>query len=501
MSSKGLGVYTSQVLSETGVEAGRRLPPPSRRFPKALWAPLAYLVAIAAAEAVTTLSIPQLGMTLHGLLLVTIVLHAALFARGPQLRFLITLMLAPLIRLMSLSLPLPRFPFVYWYVVIGVPLFLAVFLTMRVVGFTGSKIGLTMRAWFSQIIFGLTGLGLGYIEYLILRPEPLVESFTWEQIWLPALILLLFTGLLEEIIFRGVIQRSAMESLGRYAPLYVAALFAILHLGYRSALDVFFVFGVALLFGAVVARTGSILGATLSHGLTNVSLYLIIPFILSPPTSPAETAALFLPPANPHPLPPMTALASADLGESPAPEVAADSPSAPSPTVTPLHPVVSVSPELITPTPTPTPLVLDDGDPQVRHVDGLWWLIDGGIDGDLHWFYAMPDEATTIVEWRPEPLVCGTYRLEVFLPPRFATTRSARYQISHSGGVEEVTLDQSAHQGEWAELGIFQFDPGKDVFLRLTNATGEEISSEHLVAFDAARWSLIAPCEGGAPPP
>ena len=37
---------------------------------------------------------------------------------------------------------------------------------------------------------------------------------------------------------------------------------------------------VALLFGFFVARTGSILGVTLSHGLTNIMLFLVIPFVV-----------------------------------------------------------------------------------------------------------------------------------------------------------------------------------------------------------------------------
>ncbi len=498
-----MSAYNSQELSEARVEAGKNVTLQPRRFPNALWVPLVYLAAIAIAEAVTTFSLPQAGMVLHGFLLVALLSHAALFARGPRQRLLITLVLAPLIRLMSLSLPLPRFAFLYWYVVIGAPLFLAVFLTMRVVGFTGNKIGLTVRAWFFQVIFGLTGFGLGYIEYLILRPDPLVEALSWEQLWLPALILFIFTGFLEEVIFRGVIQRSAMESLGRYAPFYVAALFAILHLGYRSALDVFFVFGVALMFGAMVARTGSILGVTLSHGLTNISLYLIIPIVMSTPPASVKTTAQPLATPIPPPTPGLAATAIANLMGNSSPEPTATITSPPSTTITPLFPVVpaSLKPITSTPIPTPTPLVLDDGDPQVLHVDGLWWLINEGIGGDLHWSYALPEEVTTIVEWRPDALVCGTYRLEVFLPPKFATTRSARYQIGHSGKVEEVILDQSAHQGEWAELGRYQFAPGEDVFLRLTNATGETIRSARLVAFDAARWSLISPCEAGISPP
>jgi membrane protease YdiL (CAAX protease family) len=191
--------------------------------------------------------------------------------------------------LMSLSIPLLNFPVIYWYAIIGIPLFLAAFFALHVTGFNADRIGLNGRSWPWQLMVGLTGLGFGYVEYMILRPEPLVNALTLQQIWFPALVLLIFTGFLEEIIFRGLIQRGALGTLGRYGLVYVAILFAILHLGYRSLLDVVFVFLVALFFGFVVNRTGSILGVTLSHGLTNISLYLLIPFLINAKVGPATT--------------------------------------------------------------------------------------------------------------------------------------------------------------------------------------------------------------------
>jgi NADH-quinone oxidoreductase subunit N len=60
----------------------------------------------------------------------------------------------------------------------------------------------------------------------------------------------------------------------------VALIFAALHIGYRSVVDVLFVLGVALFLGWVVYRTGSLLGATIAHGLTNIVLFLVMPFLV-----------------------------------------------------------------------------------------------------------------------------------------------------------------------------------------------------------------------------
>ena len=239
---------------------------------------LGYLAALTVAEVLTALIEPRVGLVLHGILLVVLLVHTALTWEQPSHELLLSLTFAPLIRLLSLSLPLAGFPLVYWYLLTSVPLFVAVFIAMRTLRFTWREIGMNLRALPLQLLVSFTGLAFGYIEYKILKPEPLAKAFTWEQLWLPALILLVSTGFAEELIFRGVMQRAA-EALGRFSIPYVAVLFAVLHVGYRSLLDVVFVFGVALFFGYVVSKTQSILGVSLSHGLTNIVLFLVAPFL------------------------------------------------------------------------------------------------------------------------------------------------------------------------------------------------------------------------------
>ena len=241
---------------------------------------LAYLLGIAAAELVTTLINPQLGLAIHGILLVVIFLHGSLLAQGAERKFLLTLTLAPLIRLLSLSMPLFKFEFVTWYMIIGVPLLAAALVVMRLTGYKAKEVGL---AWGTrlplQVAVALSGIGLGYLEYQILQPVPLADSLSLEQIWMPALILAIFTGFLEELIFRGLMQRASIVVLNKLSFVYVSLLFAVLHIGYKSITDFVFVFLVGLFFSVVVKRTNSILGVTLAHSLTNITLFLIFPFL------------------------------------------------------------------------------------------------------------------------------------------------------------------------------------------------------------------------------
>ena len=242
-----------------------------------------YLVGISLGELLTSGEEPMIGLVLHGVILLLLILQGASAQRRVAQRFYFSMALVPLIRLMSLSLPLTNFLFVYWYLIIGTPLFLAAFFSARMMGLSIDRLLFNIRRPGLQLLVALSGVVLGYVEYVILRPQPLVEAFSFRLIWQPALILLIFTGLLEEVIFRGLLQQSSREYIGRWGVLYAGLLFAVMHLGYRSLTDFLFVLLVALYFGQVVLRTRSILGVTVAHGLTNIGLFLVFPFLASGP--------------------------------------------------------------------------------------------------------------------------------------------------------------------------------------------------------------------------
>jgi hypothetical protein len=241
---------------------------------------LAYLAAIAVAEILTAFAPARTGLVAHAAVLLVVLIHAARVEGKKEQAFLVSLAFAPLIRVISLSLPLADLPVLYWYLITSIPLFAAVLIAAPTLGFGWPDLGLNLRRWGLQLVIGLSGIAFGVFEYWILRPDPLVDTLEWTALLWPALILLISTGLLEEMIFRGLLQRASLDVLGVWGIGYVAILFAVLHTGYKSLLDVLFVGAVGLFFGWVVHRTRSLLGVTLAHGLTNIVLLLVLPLIL-----------------------------------------------------------------------------------------------------------------------------------------------------------------------------------------------------------------------------
>ena len=240
-----------------------------------------YLLAIAIAEAVTVAVQPIWGIVAHIAILILVIVHSAVATRYPHRPLLLSLALVPLVRIISLCMPLANIPQIWWYPIIYAPLLAAAVVVMRILNYRPEQVGLTFK-WFPvQLVVALTGVGFGVVEYFILTEEATTTGLVLQQTpLLAAFLLLVCTGFIEEFIFRGVLQRSAVEAFGGWGIVYVSLLFATLHMGFLSWIDVLFVFVVALFFGWVVKKTGSLLGVTLSHGITNIMLYLVASFFL-----------------------------------------------------------------------------------------------------------------------------------------------------------------------------------------------------------------------------
>jgi len=247
---------------------------------------LIYLLAITAAELVTVFVQPVWGIVCHAIVLVAVVINSALASDYRYRHLVLSLALVPLVRIISLGMPLVNIPQIWWYPIIYAPLLAAAIMVVRILGLRAREVGFSFSSFPVQLAVALSGLLFGVAEYFILvvlPPEPLIKpmiiELTWQEVWLPSLIFLVCTGFVEEFIFRGVLQRTAVGVFGGWwGIIYISLLFAVLHMGFLSWIDVIFVFAIALFFGWVVKKTGSLLGVTLSHGITNIVLYLVVPF-------------------------------------------------------------------------------------------------------------------------------------------------------------------------------------------------------------------------------
>ena len=240
---------------------------------------LIYLMALVVAEVLTAYINKEWGLIIHTVILFALLIHSALEESTLFSNLLRSLIAVPIIRIIGLSMPIIQLQPYYWFPIVAVPLFAASIVIMRSQKLSLRDVGLVKDGLPLQLVIGLFGVFLGVIEYAILKPDPLIPVFTPFTALVAFLVLLISTGLAEELLFRGIIQSNA-EKVFRpaFALVFTALVFTTMHIGWQSFPDLVFVFCVAILYGFIFYKTRSIVGITLNHGLSNTVLFIIMPF-------------------------------------------------------------------------------------------------------------------------------------------------------------------------------------------------------------------------------
>src|SRR5881296_506944 len=257
---------------------------PTPAMPASRWPYLlAYLAAVIAAEVLIAIPGPasaqdrpyqSVGLGVHILLVFTLMfLSVIIQPKDATLApLLVAASLASLVRVFSLAVP--RYPFfetpatkplntIPWLALVSVPLLVSVAAVAYVQRLRPRDLGLAVHRWpevAQQTAIALTGIPLGLVEFFILRPDAWIAQLTVGSLVLGGLVIFFATGFSEELIFRAILLKRAVEGLGtRGGLLYVTAIFASLHI--------------------IFLKTRNLWGVILSHSLGNVILYLVAPFV------------------------------------------------------------------------------------------------------------------------------------------------------------------------------------------------------------------------------
>lgn len=249
---------------------------------------IAYAAAIATAEVLIASGKIANGTAMHAGTILALLGHYLNLSRAPRsrenlrdtrlARLLPIIAVVPLMRLLSLAIPIRDMPPITWYLMSGFPILLAALLGIRFLGIAGAVA--PPRSWRTQVGIGLSGLPLGVLAFLAFRPAPLTGQTDGPHLIADALILFLFVGCTEELVFRGLLQVVAVETFGVVGIVWSNVLFASLYIGTASPGYALFIFVVGLYFGWSLRQTGSLWGIMSAHGLLNVGLLLVGPHIL-----------------------------------------------------------------------------------------------------------------------------------------------------------------------------------------------------------------------------
>ena len=142
------------------------------------------------------------------------------------------------------------------------------------------KIGLS-RGLFKlrfQVLAGLSvGVALGLVEFFILRPEPIdVGASVFSNVLYLVVTMMLFVGLTEELLFRGLLQSYVGDLMPKWQAVHLTAIvFGLFHIGWLNPLEVVFAYAAGAVFGYLLIKTGGLTAPVVAHGLGNIVLYMI----------------------------------------------------------------------------------------------------------------------------------------------------------------------------------------------------------------------------------
>ena len=239
-----------------------------------------YAAALIAAEAVTVRGGVVLGTLCQALIVLALLNHYVWLGPAPGRKALFVLVLAPLLRILSVTISIKQIPPIYWFVLTGLPLVLSAVWTVRLLGVPWSGLGLRLRSWPWQCLVACSGIPLGAVGFMVEHPRALIPALDWRDLVVGAMILTVFVGFTEELIFRGLLQQVMIDVFGPAGLLWSTVIYTSLYVSSLSWSYVLFIGLVSLFFGWCVQRTGSLWGVVAAHSALAVGMVCVWPFLL-----------------------------------------------------------------------------------------------------------------------------------------------------------------------------------------------------------------------------
>jgi uncharacterized protein len=237
---------------------------------------------IAIAELLIFFGQMDIAVWVHILVLFALSLSNILI-RDPKVHKIhLPLMLLPLLRLVNLSMPvfsnMALYNFVLYYTPLAIPI-AAIIIHQRD---SLAEMGITKKHLLLYIILAIPLsflLGLG--EYLTIRPGYLIPDLSFKNLLLLTVIMVFFVGLVEELIFRSLLQTRLEQALSMpEAILITSFLFGLMHSGYGTYYEMLYTCFVGLIIGIIFHKTRSLPFTAVLHGFVNVFLFGILPLHL-----------------------------------------------------------------------------------------------------------------------------------------------------------------------------------------------------------------------------
>ena len=232
------------------------------------------------AEVFTLVSGPAVGVLAQAVLLITLLALSMRQGPGSHQRLTLALALLPLVQILSLALPAAIIPILAWYLEIGLGAFEAILLVMRRLDLTFRDVGVRRAPIGEVVAVGAIGAFLAVPAYLIAGPVNLGQGGGFVGLAIASAIVIVFIGVLEELLFRGLIQSAGTQLLSRGGVVVSVAATTLMYSASLNPRYVVFVALVATFFEIVARRSGSIAAPVAGHAALAWVQFIVLPMIL-----------------------------------------------------------------------------------------------------------------------------------------------------------------------------------------------------------------------------
>lgn len=188
-------------------------------------------------------------------------------------------LLLPLFRLLNFGMPVFVESTLAWLPVVYGGLLVATYVSA--VSLPAVRLPSLRDVWGTAVYAPLAvavAVLLASIEYVILYPEPLIETWGGSETLTFVIVVGVFIGFGEEFLFRGVLQSTITDRAGAVTGVGLSSvLFGMMHSTSGFNGEMLFAGAVGLLLGWIYHRTSNLLLVGLIHGVLNVLLFGLFP--------------------------------------------------------------------------------------------------------------------------------------------------------------------------------------------------------------------------------
>jgi membrane protease YdiL (CAAX protease family) len=202
-----------------------------------------------------------------------------IFIKDPKVHKVhLALMLLPVLTIVNLSIPIFFKITLYTFVLNYTPLAIPVAAMIIHQHNSLKEIGINKKHLLIYLVLVVPlSFMLAVGEYLTLRTGALIPDLSFKNLLMLTFIMVFFVGLVEELIFRSIIQTRLEQALSLTETLLITSfLFGLMHSGgtYYGMINTCFI---GLIIGLIFYKTRSLPFVAVLHGFINVFLFGILP--------------------------------------------------------------------------------------------------------------------------------------------------------------------------------------------------------------------------------